>query len=103
MPPEQCISNAPVSSRIRTYNNNHEASPMSVHKRTANGACIVALVVATASAQKPPAIHALGRPEQVSSHILSSVSTVVLVPGGLLVNDIIAHRVLLFDSTLTRA
>jgi hypothetical protein len=37
-------------------------------------AAIVALARQHAGAQKPPAIHALGRTEQMSSHVLSSVS-----------------------------
>jgi hypothetical protein len=74
---------------------------MTIHSPIARVA-FAGVLTATVGAQQPP-IRPLGRIEQVSSHVLSSVSTAVLVPGGLLVNDFIAHRVLLFDSTLTRA
>jgi hypothetical protein len=62
----------------------------------------VALFVAqTASAQKPPAIHQLGRLERVTSDSLASVgSAVAFRDGRVLVNDRIGRRVLLFDSTL---
>ena len=56
---------------------------------------------ATSDAQKPPAIRQLGRLERVSSDSLASVAAAVPLSGGrVLIHDVVAHRVLLLDSTL---
>jgi hypothetical protein len=55
----------------------------------------------TASAQQPPHVRPLGPIVRVSMEPLGSVSAVIELPGRrVLVNDIVAHRVMLFDSTL---
>lgn len=67
--------------------------------------CILIIAAArTAMAQTLPAIRPLGPIERVSAEPLMSVNTTVaLSDGRVYVNDVTAHRVLLFDSTLTRA
>src|SRR5205085_10883972 len=51
---------------------------------------------------RPSAIRPLGRIERVSTDSLASVARALPMPGGrVLVNDITAHRLLLFDSTLS--
>ena len=58
----------------------------------------------TIDAQKPPAVRQIGRLERVTSDSLASVASALALSGGrVLVNDRIARRVLLYDSTLTRA
>ena len=67
-------------------------------------AFVIALASATSAAQKPLAIRQLGHLERVSHDSLASAAAAVPMPGGrVLVNDISARRVLLFDSTLTHA
>jgi hypothetical protein len=57
-----------------------------------------------ATAQKPPAIRALGPVERVSASALASVASAVPTRDGhVLVNDITARRLLMFDSTLSTA
>jgi uncharacterized membrane protein YgcG len=57
-----------------------------------------------AGAQTAPPIRPLGPIERVSTDSLASAATVVrLASGNVLVNDIRAHRVLMFDSTLAHA
>jgi hypothetical protein len=57
-----------------------------------------------AIAQMPPAIRALGPIERVSTDSLGSVATAVpLRDGRVLVNDVKARRVILFDTTLAHA
>jgi hypothetical protein len=59
---------------------------------------------AWAEAQGAPAIRTLGPITRVSTTPLSSVAAAIpLRDGRVYVNDIVAHRVLLFDSTLTSA
>jgi hypothetical protein len=67
--------------------------------------CFIALAVASvAAAQQPPPVRPLGPIVRVSTEPLSSVATVRALPDGrVFVNDITAHRVLLFDSTLATA
>jgi hypothetical protein len=63
----------------------------------------VSLSVA-APAQQPPPVRPLGPIVRVSAEPLASVAAVRALPDGrVFVNDITAHRVLLFDSTLTTA
>ncbi|HEY5062457.1 MAG TPA: hypothetical protein VII52_13030 [Gemmatimonadaceae bacterium] len=58
----------------------------------------------TIDAQKPPAVRQIGRLERVTSDSLASVASALpLRDGRVLVNDRIARRVLLYDSTLTHA
>jgi len=67
-------------------------------------ACTALAFAATASAQQLPPVRPLGPIVKVSTEPLSSVAaTRQLSDGRVLVNDIIAHRVMLFDSTLTTA
>jgi hypothetical protein len=64
---------------------------------------LVTLVVAPAglSAQRPPAIRPVGPIVHVSTEPLASVaSALLLADGRVFVNDIVARRVVLFDSTL---
>jgi hypothetical protein len=66
--------------------------------------CFVALAAASAAGaqQTMPPVRPLGPIEHVSASNLRSVASVRELPGRrLLVNDIVNHRVLLFDSTLT--
>jgi hypothetical protein len=57
---------------------------------------------ATAVAQKPPAVRAIGRLERTTSDSLASAAAALPLAGGrVLVNDIAARRLLLFDSTLS--
>jgi hypothetical protein len=64
--------------------------------------CSVAL--ANAGAQKPPAMRPLGKIDIVSTEPLRSVAAALpLRDGRVYVNDIIARRLLLFDSTLAHA
>jgi hypothetical protein len=61
-------------------------------------------VASVATAQKPPAIRALGPIVQVSSTPLKSVAAAIpLRDGRVYVNDITSRRVLLFDSSLATA
>lgn len=65
---------------------------------------LVALIGAAATAQKPPAVRPLGPIVRVSTEPLSSVFMAVpLSDGRVYVNDVVARRVLLFDSTLAKA
>jgi hypothetical protein len=58
-------------------------------------------VASTAVAQKPPAIRQIGRLEHVTTDSLASVGAALAMPDGrVLVNDRVARRALLFDSTL---
>jgi hypothetical protein len=62
------------------------------------------LMASVATAQTQPAIRALGPVERVSAEPLASVAAALPMSGGrILVNDITAHRVLLFDSTLAKS
>jgi hypothetical protein len=57
-----------------------------------------------ASAQSPPAVRPVGRVERFTTDSLMSVSAAVALPGGrVLVNDAVARRLLLFDSTLAHS
>jgi hypothetical protein len=61
------------------------------------------LLSTRAIAQTPPVIRPLGEIDRVSDS-LASVADAVPMPGGqVLVNDIAAHRVLLYDSTFMHA
>src|SRR5262249_8741638 len=80
----------------------HRSVPMSTRRIT-----VGALAVATAhvvGAQKPPAVRPLGPITRVSTEPLSSVATAVAISDGrVFVNDVLSRRVLLFDSTLSKA
>jgi hypothetical protein len=66
--------------------------------------CTAAAVATAAEAQQPLPIRPLGPIVHVTTERLASVANVRQLPDGrLLVNDITAHRVLLFDSTLATA
>jgi hypothetical protein len=66
--------------------------------------CTAVALAATAPAQQPPPVRPLGPIVKVSTEPLSSVAAVrQLSDGRVLVNDIIAHRVVLFDSVLSKA
>ena len=53
---------------------------------------------------QPPAVRALGRITSVAPDTFSAVSAAVQVAGGkVYVNDITAHRVLMFDSAMARS
>jgi hypothetical protein len=57
-------------------------------------------ISAGASAQLPPPVHTLGPVLATSTEPLAAVSQVRALPGGrVLVNDYVARRVLMFDST----
>ncbi len=61
-------------------------------------------VSASSGGQKPPAIRPIGPITHVSSEPLSSVASATrLSDGRLFVNDIVARKVMLFDSTLATA
>lgn len=61
------------------------------------------IVSASARGQQEPPVRQIGRLERVSTDSLASVATALpLANGSVYVNDVIAHRVLLFDSTLKR-
>ena len=76
---------------------------MSVRKRMSSAALIVGLAGATAEAQKPPAVRALGKIERVSTDSLASVATALPMPGGrVMIHDITSRRVLMLDSTLAK-
>ncbi len=63
--------------------------------------CALVLVGGRLSAQQPPAIRPVGPIVHVSTEPLASVaSTLRLADGRVFVNDIMARRVVLFDSTL---
>src|SRR4051812_8329326 len=74
---------------------------MMIHRTRIAVALALAVAPGTLGAQKAPPIREVASPERVSKELLLSVSTVVPVSDGLLVNDIIAHRIVLFDSMLT--
>jgi hypothetical protein len=77
---------------------------MKTHLIFMSATVAVAWASTTAAAQKPPAIRALGKIERVSTESLASAAAAVpLRDGRVYVNDIIARRVLLFDSTLASA
>ncbi len=64
----------------------------------------LAALVAPCRAQQPPPVRPLGPIVSVSRDTLASVSAAVQVAGGrVYVNDIVARRLLLFDSTLDSA
>ena len=74
----------------------------SIVLRSLAAAVLVAVVGATAVAQKLPPIRPLGPVEHVSTELLGAVSSVRALPGGrVLVNDISGRRVVLFDATLS--
>jgi hypothetical protein len=61
-------------------------------------------ITSSASGQQPPPVRPLGPIVRVSTEPLSSVAAVRQLPDGrVFVNDIVAHRVVLFDSSLARA
>lgn len=68
-------------------------------------ATVATTTAATAAAQQDmPAVRPLGAMEHESSMTVRSISEARALPGGrVLVNDIIDHRVLMFDSTLATA
>jgi hypothetical protein len=64
---------------------------------------IIALGSSAIEAQKPPPPRALGSVVRTSTNSLASAATALPMPDGrIIVNDITARRVLLFDSTLTK-
>lgn len=63
---------------------------------------LLATLTSMAAAQKPPAIRPLGPVVARSTETISNMTPVRHVPTGVLVNDVMRRRVLLFDSTLTR-
>jgi hypothetical protein len=66
-----------------------------------SAAGLLLLCAARAAAQQPPPVRQLGPITAVSKDSLSSVTAAVQVAGGrVLVNDILARRVVLYDSTL---
>jgi hypothetical protein len=72
--------------------------------RTVLYLCTAVALAAAAPAQRPPAVRPLGPILRVSTEPMSSAAAVrQLSDGRVLANDIIAHRVLLFDSTLSTA
>jgi uncharacterized membrane protein YgcG len=74
---------------------------MSWHRVVLGVAVAVVAAGATAVAQKPPAVRAIGRLERTTSDSLASAAAAIQLAGGrVLVNDITARRLLLFDSTL---
>src|SRR5437773_7470556 len=74
---------------------------MNAGVRTSISAAAITLVSSASGAQKPPAIRPVGPIERVSTEPLASVSTAVRLPDGrVYANDVVARRVLLFDSTL---
>ncbi len=68
-------------------------------------ACAVTLAAsANAQAAQPPAVRSLGLITHVSRDSLRSVARAIPVAGGgVYVNDIVARRLLLYDSTLANA
>ena len=65
---------------------------------------VIALRSGATEAQKPPAVRALGPVVRVSADSLASAATAIPMSGGrVLVNDISGRRLLLFDSTLSKA
>ena len=76
---------------------------MRIHTRFA----VLALVIATgmrAPGQRPPPIREIGPITHVSTEPLSSIASALrLSDGRVFVNDIVARRVVLFDSTLASA
>lgn len=61
-------------------------------------------IASAAGAQKSPAVRALGPIVRVSTEPLASATTAIpLADGRVYVNDVVARRVLLFDSTLAKA
>ncbi len=68
------------------------------------GLAIVAAASRAAAQQPLPPVRPLGPIEAVSTIPMKAVSAVRALSGGrVLVNDIVSHRVLLFDSTLVHA
>jgi hypothetical protein len=66
--------------------------------------CIAVALTASAPAQQPPPVRPLGPIVNVSMEPLRSVAAVRHLPDGrVFVNDIIAHRLMLFDSSLVKA
>lgn len=64
----------------------------------------IALTGSLCAAQQLPPIRPLGPIVHTAAEKLGAVSTVRQLPGGrVLVNDIVGHRVLMFDSTLATA
>jgi hypothetical protein len=77
---------------------------MSIRRYLTTAAAVVVLSTAAAGAQKPLPVRQIGRLERASSDSLASVAAALpMSDGRVLVNDITAHRLLLFDSTLTHA
>ena len=77
---------------------------MSRTSRATFAATVVVALTSAAGAQTPPKVRPLGPIVKVSTEPLGSVSSVrQLSDGRVLVNDIIAHRVVLFDTSLTKA
>jgi hypothetical protein len=64
---------------------------------------VLTLLSTTAIAQSPPAVRALGEIDRVSDSLASVADAVPMPRGQVLVNDITAHRVLLYDSTFMHA
>jgi hypothetical protein len=77
---------------------------MSTRVITSLSLLALAAAASTAGAQQPPPVRPLGPIVKVSVEPLASVASVRALPDGrVFANDIIAHRVVLFDSTLTSA
>jgi hypothetical protein len=65
---------------------------------------VVALQTSPAGAQKRPPIRLIGPIVRVSAEPMASISAAVAISQArVFVNDVVAHRVLLFDSTLAKA
>jgi hypothetical protein len=64
---------------------------------------VLTLLSTTVIAQSPPAVRALGEIDRVSDSLASVADAVPMPRGQVLVNDITAHRVLLYDSTFMHA
>jgi hypothetical protein len=72
--------------------------------RSLSALAVVVLLPTAAKGQARPPVRQIGPAVRVSSNSLASVATALAMPGGrVLVNDITARRLLLFDSTLANA
>ena len=60
--------------------------------------------VGSAGAQQLPPVHLIDAPTAQSKHVLGAVASIRALPDGrLLVNDVLHHQLLLFDSNLATA
>src|SRR5437868_5144523 len=77
-----------------------------MHRRLVSLASAASLAFAgtLAAQQAPPPVRQISRVTAVSHDTLTAVTTAVEVAGGkVFVNDILGHRVLMYDSTLANA